>query len=118
MEIGWDVAEPQSDLLSDKLESGGDCVAAWRDAYERFEVGREIPVALLGLEVLDKLGVAVDAILHVVVEGRDDQVGLGAWMVQAEPEVEKVTPFAALAERTNLRGEDLIDGEGADLGAA
>jgi hypothetical protein len=60
----------------------------------------------------DELGVAVDAVLHVVTERRGDLAGVDFGQVEADPEVEEVPPLAPLAESPDLGGEDLLDGEG------
>jgi hypothetical protein len=78
----------------------------------------ETSVCELGGKIVAQLREAESGAAHVVVEARDDLLGIGCENGESEPEVEQVATAAALIEGTQFGGEQLLRLKCRDVGVA
>ena len=106
------VAKVRPDSAPNEIEGSWNLVVGRNRAHQRPQVGGEIGVAQLGSEVVDKLRIAVDAASHVMTESRGDLCVVQSRSIEADPEIEQIATLAALAERPDLGGENVLNREG------
>jgi len=92
--IVGNVAELEADSPPNEIECLGDVVVGRKRTHESIQVGGEVGIGELGLEMADQLGVAVDAILHAVSERRGDVAAVDLGQVETDPEVEEVSAMS------------------------
>src|SRR6266545_7233874 len=108
------VIETAPELFHDEIGSATDLVVGWHLDDEFVEVGAEATVVELVAQVLRELRVGEDLHLHVMTKPGDNLFGVRLLLSQDEPEVEEVTPFAALVEGPELRRHHLCQNERPD----